>query len=235
MQHLANIPLDAIQTYFSKDILSLEIKDNLNVYHLISHFSAVIPWISHLIIKDCQASPLKALFSLLKENRKLATLHLYNCEVDDECLTHLLDLQKQSDKNKRIPLLYLFNLKHQDPKALILTSMQTSSHLIPELCENEQDFNDLNEFERQVLDDEVQAQMILKNFDEMRPFLKKNVVLSIWHSVLMDPKADPITFAQVSEQVRGYIEKHPHHPALLAAVQIFREEYEFKQETDTSF
>ncbi len=236
--HLSNIPIDDIKYVFHENRLAIDIKNALSVLDLADKLGRVVPWTSHLIVRDCDdASQLHRLLSLLKDNRRLTTLSLMNCELDDQCISDLQELQQAKDENCRLPNFNFCNVKASNSTSLpdLLSSASERIRVIAPEDENEYslekfqieeaDIASLNEFELIVSNREAPSINVLEVYDSMKESIKREIVSAIWYSVLMDTSEDskPVPFNQISLMVREYIANNPHYPAVISAARSCRD------------
>lgn len=222
----ANIPLLDLKYFVQNTNLALEIKGDANIFHLTTDLTFIIPWISNLIIKNCDSTNLDKLLNLLKLSKQLSILSLYGCKINHVCKNNLLELINCQIKNQKTLKLFYGNIEwdSESNQPLSPPSEMEGIKIIPNEdidqfdIENLENSNEeLEEFEQQVLDPKAPANVVLKVFDSIKNIARAEIVRSIWHSILMPLNEDLMPIDFIANQARLYIEKNPHHPAIIAA------------------
>ncbi len=236
--HLSNIPIDDIKYVFHENRLAIDIRNTVPVFNFADKLGRVVPWTSHLIVRDCDASASHRLLSLLKEHRRLTTLSLMNCELNDQCISDLQELQQAKDENCRLPHFNFCNVNTSNGMGLphplssaserirVITPEEANEYSLEKFQSEESDIASLHEFEHMVLNREVASINVLKAYDSIRDVIQRGIVSSIWYSAIMDPDgATQVPFEEIQLRVREYISSNPHHPAVINGVTSCKNEY----------
>ncbi len=212
-QQIAGIPLDSIQYFLQHDRLVVDIKDDLSILGATNRLTPAFPWITHLIVRKGSASSLQDLFKLVHASKQITTLFLLDCELDK---THLSDLScKKLD-------LYFCNTKTPDGADFSeekTVKIEDAQEVIEDILGEETDSGSLNEFQQKVIDQDASSDEVLKAFDSMKSSSRAKVISGIWYAAIMDPRETlKKSIREIQRLAREYIEKNPHHPAVLSAV-----------------
>jgi hypothetical protein len=232
-QSKCNIPLDDLKMYVTHDKLSVEANGNLCLWKLINEpeLNDAISRVSHLFIKNGEPKELTLLFTKLLQNNRLSVLYLFNCELNAVALEKLHSLLTPEDQNLRPLLLYLCNLRLSgcewpshwsgSDNVKMIVADEGDEYSIEKILSKDSDLQDVFEFEKQVHNEELPAETIVKKMMKLNPVIQAGIVSSIWYSILIPTSsmtAPAPTKNIVKRLVFNFIFANPHHAALKAAI-----------------
>jgi hypothetical protein len=220
------IPIDDLKFDYTDEKLSVEVSNNLCLWKLThTPLKQTLPWISHLIIKKGKPNELLELFNQLKENKRLTKIYLLNCEVDAEALNSLKQLQIAF--SSRIPDFYCCDLKtfnceppSYGPHLFMLEPNEAPEYSIERFVTKESDRIALKKFSDQVEKESPSGEQIVQNLESLKSVIKTGIISSIWFSTVMPINDTTSSFSKNNTDlaVTTFISMHPHHPAILAAL-----------------
>ncbi len=233
LQTECNIPMGDLRVDYTNKKFSVEVGNNLCLWKLTQKNGALpklhhtLPWISHLIVKDGEPNELIELFKQLKENKKLTTVFLLNCEMSPEAMKALSDFHAFSSNCQRPPYLYLCNLKtsncelpQSDLPLCMIDPSKASDYCLEKFVTTESDRIDLNELSNQVENDASPSDLIVEKLGSLNSAIKTLIIMSIWYSSVMPAKEAglPISKKAVDHRVCSFVFSNPHSPAISAAL-----------------
>ncbi len=128
--------------------------------------------------------------------------------------------------------MYLCNVTMQDgghlPNSLLPASKrfrfidpkEANSFSLQRLDENERARDALERFEKEVDTWEAPLENVLSAFNRIPNFFQGSLVSKVWTMVLGNCDKGNIDRTEIEKQGFAYIKDHPHHPAILAAIDL---------------
>ncbi|GEM_PF-5210848 len=210
------IPQNDLKYFCNNTCFAMQIQGEFNIHHLVHSLTPTLPWISHLIVKNCEtrAQSLTDLFNFLKNRNNLSFLYLYRCKFDETSSTALLEVSKNTKKDFKI-----YSTEIEDDRFHI------ENH--------EPGDNMLDAFVQEVSNPNSPSSVVLEALDALKSTIKIEVIKSIWNSLLTDIHNGTKNADYMIEKTRLYIQEYPHHPAIIAAAKMNKDKYSSIYTVDT--
>lgn len=225
-----NISSEEFKFYSQDNKLMVEINQTPCLWKINHYLAKTLLWISHLIIKNAEASELNELLTHLVDSTQISTFHLYNCEFDRGCFIRLQTLIQAQQNQSKPFILYLCKMRTLD--CLIPAEYETSSsflklidakesdaYTLERILEEESDQLALNAFASKVISLEATGEEVVSYAQLLKPWILSPIISSIWHSVVMNSTDQAASKQEIQEQGWDFLTKNPHHMAIIAAIQ----------------
>ena len=231
-----NITSEELRYYLIDDKLSVEIKNSLCMWKVNRYLPRALPWITHLIVNDAEAAELKELLTHLIYSKRIAALYLCNCKFDQDSFALLLDLTERQNSDRNPIILYLYNCKLPPEKTISsfqvvqLDENEKNKFTIEQFLGTESDKIALNEFETIVSSDEISTEEVMAYAQSLKPWMQLPIISSIWYSAVMSPEKDGQNSPrEIRQQAWDFLNRNPHHAAIIAAIGMYRQYLEISR------
>lgn len=228
--HKLGIAMNELFYAFHNNQLAIQIHTDSALVCLIDNMGSIIPWLNHLIIKQCSPRSLDLLFSRIVSTNHLETLTLLSCMLSSENASHLQSLLNPKDP-ATIPLTCYFcevkpvedfqlseDLTRPSDKVIFFKPEDSDKYAIERFSAPLKEVKSIQNFEIAVLNDNIPPEDVLAEFDKLSPRNQTTIAASLWYAALFNPEtANPSTDV-IKERVRKYISQFPHNPAIACAV-----------------
>jgi hypothetical protein len=205
-QSTYKLPPEQFKFYLDYNQLFVEIDGPIRGTKLDRFFFQILPWINHLIIKNC-ADDSKQLFDILATSQQIKTLCLCNCPYDQDQLNQLVD-------KSRTIIIYINDFT------------VTSESLLKKGA----DYRALKAFQKVVATESVSEKSQKKAIafaQSLKPWIFEPIMASIWYSAVMNTSAEepPRSEPYIQEHGFKFFKEQPHHFAVQAAIQTQLEQF----------